>query len=80
MSTIHEEGRDLVAGILERKAASDAYKAAFDAYEAAEDAWTKALQAAVANHGDWAYVQQAHVVVKQTQAALRALEERTWNL
>lgn len=73
MSTIHEEGRELVTGILDRKAA-------LDAYEAAEETWTKALQAAVANHGDWAYVQQAHIIVKQTQAALRALEERTWNL
>ena len=72
MSTIHEEGRELVTGILERKAA-------LAAYVAAEEAWTKALQLAVSNHGDWAYVQQAHVVVKQTQAALRALEERTWN-
>lgn len=73
MSTIHEEGRELVAGILNRKQA-------LDAYTAAEDAWTRALQAAVSNHGDWAYVQQAHVVVKQTESALRALEERTWNL
>ena len=72
MSTIHEEGRDLVAGILERKQA-------LDAYVAAEEVWTKALQAAVSNHGDWAYVQQAHVIVKQCQAKLRALEEKTWN-
>ena len=72
MSTIHEEGRDLVAGILERKQA-------LDAYTATEEAWTRALQAAVSNHGDWAYVQQAHVVVKQCQAKLRALEEHTWN-
>ena len=72
MSTIHEKGQALVAGILERKAA-------LDAYTAAEETWTRALQAAVANHGDWAYVQQAHVIVKQCQAKLRALEEKTWN-
>lgn len=73
MSTIHEEGRNLVAGILDRKQA-------LDAYTAAEEAWTRALQLAVSNHGDWAYVQQAHVIVKQCQAKLRELEERTWNL
>jgi len=49
-----------------------------EAYVAAEEAWTKALQAAVANHGSWGDVQQAYQVVKQTQSSLRAAEERTW--
>jgi hypothetical protein len=48
------------------------------AYEAAEEAWRAALQLAVSNHGDWGHVQQAHTIVKQCQAALRAAEEKAW--
>jgi hypothetical protein len=48
------------------------------AYEAAEEAWRTALQAAVSNHGDWGHVQQAHTIVKQCQAALRAEAEKQW--
>jgi hypothetical protein len=48
------------------------------AYEAAEEAWRAALQLAVSNHGDWGHVQQAHTVVKQCQAALRAEAEKQW--
>jgi hypothetical protein len=52
-------------------------------YVAAEDAWREALQAAVskgagASNGDWGHVQQAHTVVKQCQAALRAEAEKQW--
>jgi hypothetical protein len=50
-----------------------------EAYVAAEEAWRAALQLAVSNHGDWGHVQQAHHVVKQCQAALRAEAERQWN-
>jgi hypothetical protein len=57
------DGPALVAGILARKAA-------LEAYVAAEDAWRLALQAAVANHGDWGHVRQAGEIVKQAQAAL----------
>jgi hypothetical protein len=49
-----------------------------EAYVAAEEAWRAALQLAVSNHGDWGHVQQAHHVVKQCQAALRAAEEKAW--
>jgi hypothetical protein len=50
------------------------------AYEAAEEAWRAALQLAVSNHGDWGHVQQAHQIVKQCQAALRAEAEKQWSL
>lgn len=49
-------------------------------YVAAEEAWRAALQLAVSNHGDWGHVQQAHTIVKQCQAALRAEAEKQWSL
>jgi nuclear transport factor 2 (NTF2) superfamily protein len=49
-------------------------EAARAALAAAEDAWRTALQAAVANHGDWRDVQQASEVTHQARAALTQAE------
>lgn len=43
-----------------------------DPLEAADAAYTRAVQAAVAGHGDWASVQTAAHAVRQARAAKKA--------